>query len=477
MVQLNPPTDAVDQGAVANSNTAAETVSASERVARQRDFFATGQTRSRQFREAQLQKLKQAIEAHEDAILSALHKDLGKPEFEGFATEVTAKNDVDYALKHLKRWMSPRRVSTPLTLKPGRAYQQPEPLGVTLIISPWNYPFQLGIVPLIGAIAAGNCAILKPSEISPHTSALLAKLLSDTFDPDHIAVVEGDAQTSQALLAQKFDHIFFTGSTHIGRIVMKAAAEHLTPLTLELGGKSPCIVDANINLEVTAKRIVWGKFINAGQTCIAPDYLLVDQRIKSDLLNQIKQTVTDFYGDNPQTSPDYGRIVSDRHFQRLTGLISGDVIVGGGHHDGDRYIAPTVIDGVTAEHPAMAEEIFGPILPVVAYDNLEEAIAFINARPRPLAAYIFSKDKAVQQQILQQTGSGGVCINDTIKQVAIPDLPFGGVGDSGMGAYHGQASFDTFSHLKGVFKRPFWLDLPLLYPPYGDKLNFLKKAL
>ncbi|MEM8546252.1 MAG: aldehyde dehydrogenase family protein, partial [Cyanobacteria bacterium P01_H01_bin.119] len=277
MVQLNPPTDAVDQGAVANSNTAAETVSASERVARQRDFFATGQTRSRQFREAQLQKLKQAIEAHEDAILSALHKDLGKPEFEGFATEVTAKNDVDYALKHLKRWMSPRRVSTPLTLKPGRAYQQPEPLGVTLIISPWNYPFQLGIVPLIGAIAAGNCAILKPSEISPHTSALLAKLLSDTFDPDHIAVVEGDAQTSQALLAQKFDHIFFTGSTHIGRIVMKAAAEHLTPLTLELGGKSPCIVDANINLEVTAKRIVWGKFINAGQTCIAPDYLLVDQ--------------------------------------------------------------------------------------------------------------------------------------------------------------------------------------------------------
>jgi len=334
------------------------------------------------------------------------------------------------------------------------------------------------ISPLVGAIAAGNCAVLKPSEISTHTSSAIANLIQKTFDPAYIAVVEGDADTSKALLAEKFDHIFFTGGTAIGKIVMEAAAKHLTPVTLELGGKSPCIVDADTDLKDTAKRITWGKYLNAGQTCIAPDYLLVDRRIKSDLLTEVQKCVADFYGQEPEKSPDYARIISHRHFDRLVPLLrDGEIVTGGQTRPEDKYIAPTVIDGVSWDSPIMEEEIFGPILPVLEYQDLNDAIAQINARPKPLALYLFSKDKQKQQQVLQQTSSGGVCLNDTVMQVGVTTLPFGGVGDSGMGNYHGKASFDTFSHFKSVLKKGFWFDLNWRYPPYNGKLSLFKRII
>ncbi|MEO1123840.1 MAG: aldehyde dehydrogenase [Cyanobacteria bacterium J06635_15] len=446
-------------------------------IAEQRAFFATGKTRSRDFRRTQLLRLQQAIETHEAKITTALQADLGKPAFEAYATEIGPTKEIRYALKHLKRWMHPQKIPVPMSLQPGTAQRYPEPLGVVLIISPWNYPFYLGILPLVGAIAAGNCAILKPSELSPNTSEILTQIISTTFESDYISVIEGGVDTSQALLDQKFDHIFFTGSTHVGRIVMQAAAKQLTPVTLELGGKSPCVVDADIDVSVTARRIAWGKFINAGQTCIAPDYLLVDAKIKSDFLAALKQTLGKFYDDEPKASPDFARIVSDKHFQRLADLITGDVVIGGETDGRDRYIAPTVIDNVTPDHPAMGDEIFGPILPVLTYETLDDAIALINQRPKPLAAYVFSNNRTVQQRIQHETSSGGLCINHTVLQAAVADLPFGGVGDSGIGAYHGKASFDVFSHYKSVLKKPFWLDMSLLYPPYGDKLKLLKKLM
>lgn len=446
-------------------------------LAQQRAFFATGKTRSRDFRHAQLLRLLQAIETHESDIMAALQADLGKPAFEAYATELSAKQEIRHARKHLKRWMQPQKFAVPKTLQLSTAQSCPEPLGVVLLISPWNYPFQLGMMPLVGAIAAGNCAILKPSELSPHTAAVLTRVISATFEADYIAAIEGGVDTSQALLAQKFDHIFFTGSTQVGRIVMQAAAKQLTPVTLELGGKSPCVVDADVNLTVAARRIAWGKFMNAGQTCIAPDYLLVDSKIKPAFLAALRQTLQQFYGDDPQRSPDFARIISDRHYQRLTTLISGDVVIGGETDAGDRYIAPTVINNATADHPAMQDEIFGPILPVLDYDALDDAIAFINQRPKPLAAYVFSHNRAVQARMQQETSSGGLCINETMTHFGVTEMPFGGVGDSGIGAYHGKASFDRFSHYKGVLRKPFWLDLPLRYPPYGDKLKVLKKLM
>jgi acyl-CoA reductase-like NAD-dependent aldehyde dehydrogenase len=448
-------------------------------IQRQRQFFTSGATQPLRFRLAQLRQLRQVIVQHQDAVLQALQADLGKPNFEAYAAEIGVLREVDHALKHLKTWMKPRRSTTTIDQFPARAWVVPEPLGVALIISPWNYPFQLMISPMVGAIAAGNCAILKPSELAPHISAVMATLIRDNFDPDYLTVIEGGVDTSKALLAEPFDHIFFTGGTAIGKVVMKAAAEHLTPVTLELGGKSPCIVEPDIQLEYAAKRIVWGKFLNAGQTCIAPDYLLVNRAIKSDLLAAIQTTIQAFYGDDPGASPDYARIVSDRHFHRLTALIpnSGTLVVGGESRASDRYIAPTVLDNVPPDAPVMQDEIFGPILPVLEYDQVEEAIAFIKARPKPLALYLFSKNPAIQRQVLAHTSSGGVCINDTILQVGAPDLPFGGVGPSGMGSYHGKASFDTFSHYKSVLHRSFWMDVDVRYPPYTNKLNLLKKII
>lgn len=435
----------------------------------QREFFRTGQTRSLEFRQEQLAKLKRYILEFQDEVLAAVKADLNRSTFEGYF-EIAALSEIKYAQKHLKEWMQPKKVKTSIEQFPGSAFIQPEPLGVALVIAPWNYPFQLTMSPLVGAIAAGNCAIVKPSELAVNTSKVIAKIIRTAFDPEYIAVVEGDATTSQALLAEKFDHIFFTGGTEIGRIVMAAAAKHLTPVTLELGGKSPCIVDAEVNLEVAAKRIVWGKFINAGQICIAPDYLLVDRRIKTELLALIKQNIQAFYGENPIASPDFCRIISDRHFQRLAGFLdNGNVVIGAQTDAAQRYIAPTVLDNVTWDDPVMQDEIFGPILPVLTYDNLDEAIAQVIDRPKPLALYFFSNNAKHQDQVVAQTSSGGLCINDTVMQISLTELPFGGVGDSGIGAYHGKASFDLFSHYKSVLKKGLWFDLAWRYAPYTMK--------
>lgn len=453
-------------------------VEVNEIVWQQRNFFSTGKTKDIAFRIAQLQKLKQAILDNREQIIDALKADLNKAKFESFITELLVVKDIDRALKDIKYWVKPKKIATPLEQFPSIARIYPEPLGVVLIIAPWNYPFQLLISPLVGAIAAGNCAILKPSELAPHTSSVTAELFRKNFDPAYIAVVEGGVESSQQLLKEKFDYIFFTGGTAVGKIVMEAAAKHLTPVTLELGGKSPCIVDSEINLEHTARRIAWGKFINAGQTCIAPDYLLVDKTIKKDLLDGIKKSILEFYGDDPAKSSDYGRIINQRHFNRLAELVKeGEIIIGGQTDAESCYIAPTVIDRVSPDAPVMEDEIFGPILPVIEYNNLTEAISFINNRPKPLALYLFSKNQKYQERVLRETSSGGVCINDTIMHIGVPELPFGGVGDSGIGSYHGKASFDTFSHQKSVLKNSFFMDIKFRYPPYEGKLNLLKRIL
>ncbi|MFS0515525.1 aldehyde dehydrogenase [Nostoc sp. UIC 10607] len=447
-------------------------------IQNQREFFQTGKTKDVTFRIEQLINLKQAIIEHEQSIVEALQADLHKPEVETYLTEIGVIKEIDYAIKHLKTWTKPKKTAVSFDFFSYSARIYPEPLGVVLIIGPWNYPFQLIISPLVGAIAAGNCAIIKPSEIASHTSRIIAEIVAKYFDPAYIAVVEGGVEASQKLLAEKFDHIFFTGGTAVGKIIMAAAAKYLTPVTLELGGKSPCIVDTDINLEHTVRRITWGKFINAGQTCIAPDYLLVDKKIKKDLIDGLGKSLKEFYGDNPANSPDYARIISQKHFDRLVNFLKdGEVIIGGVAQASERYIAPTVIDNVSLEDSIMQEEIFGPILPIIEYTDIAEAIALINSRPKPLALYLFSQNKNLQKRVLQETSSGGVCINDTVMQVGVSSLPFGGVGDSGIGNYHGKASFDTFSHNKSVLQNSFWLDLKWRYAPYEGKLPLIKKLL
>ena len=442
---------------------------------RQRDFFATGATRGADFRLAQLRRLRQAIVRYQDDIVAAATADLGRPAFEGYF-EVGAISELDYVIQHLRDWMRPRPVALPLNQRPGSAWVQPEPLGVVLIIGPWNYPFQLIISPLVGAIAAGNCALLKPSELAPATSQVLAKLVAETFDPTYVALLEGGVETAQALLAERFDHILFTGGERVGKVVMQAAAQHLTPVTLELGGKSPCIVEPDTDLAVTARRIAWGKFLNAGQTCVAPDYLLVHERIKPALVEALKQVIQTAYGESPAQSPDFARIVNETQFDRLVGLLDrGTIRVGGQHSRPDCFIAPTLIDDITWDDPVMQEEIFGPILPILTYRSLDEAITAINQRPKPLALYLFTKDQATQNRVLHYTSAGSLCINDVILQVAVWTLPFGGVGRSGIGSYHGPHSFNTFSHLKGVLKKPFWMDLNWRYPPYEGKIPLFKR--
>ncbi|MEA5571814.1 aldehyde dehydrogenase [Calothrix sp. UHCC 0171] len=444
----------------------------------QRQYFRAGATKSVDFRIAQLQALKQVVIEHESEILEALKADLNKPEFEAYTSEFSfVIQEINYALKNIKNWAKTKKVSIPLILSPASAQMIPEPLGVVLIIGPWNYPFQLSLLPLIGAIASGNCAVIKPSEFAPHTSHLVAEIISKNFPQEYISVVEGDVEISKQLLQEKFDHIFFTGSTATGKIIMAAAAKHLTPVTLELGGKSPCIVDKEINLEVTARRIAWGKFYNAGQTCIAPDYVLINKDIKKEFLKNIEKCIQEFYGDNPKNSPDYARIINQRQFSRVANLLQGDIRIGGEINADELYISPTVIDNVTWEDTIMQDEIFAPILPVIEYVDINDVIDKINLRPKPLALYIFSKNKKFQQKILSETSSGGVCINDVIKQFSASNLAFGGVGDSGIGSYHGKASFDTFSHYKSVVNRKFFLDASILYAPYAGKLSLLKKLL
>lgn len=447
-------------------------------IRKQRDFFKTGKTKDVAFRLAQLKTLKQAVVEQQPAIIEALRADLNKPEFEAYAIEVGVLKEIDYAIKHIKSWTKPKKAAIGIEQFPGFGRIYAEPLGVVLIIGPWNYPFQLIISPLVGALAAGNCAMLKPSEIAPHSSHVLADIIQKYFDPAYIAVVEGGIETSQQLLAEKFDHIFFTGGTAIGKTVMQAAAKHLTPVTLELGGKSPCIVDSEINIEYTARRITWGKFINAGQTCIAPDYILVNKKIKQDLLDSIKKCIREFYGNEPAASPDYARIINQKHFLRLVEFLkNGEIIIGGETNSAERYIAPTMIDNVSLSDPVMQDEVFGPILPIVEYNDLTEAINIINEKAKPLALYLFSNNKNLQQRVLQETTSGGVCINDCVMQVGVSSLPFGGVGDSGIGSYHGKASFDTFSHYKSVLNRSMLLDPKLRYAPYQGKLQLLKRII
>lgn len=448
-----------------------------EAIANQRAFFATGKTKSYDFRIAQLHKLLDLIQKNDQLILDAVYTDLRKPAIEGYGSEVLITlSEIKYTLKHLKAWMKPQKVGTPINLFPSSSYIHTEPLGVALIVAPWNYPFALTIQPLIGAIAAGNCAVLKPSEHTPHTSSAIAKIINDNFDPNFIIAIEGGIETNQALLAERFDHIFFTGGTAIGKIIMEAAAKHLTPVTLELGGKSPCIVDAECNLDITAKRIVWGKFYNAGQTCVAPDYLLVQKSIKPLLIEKLIAYINIFFGDNPQQSPDLARIINDRQFDRLVSLLNeGKILIGGDSARSDRFISPTLIDGVSPNAKIMAEEIFGPILPILEYDQISEAIAFVNSQPKPLALYFFSNSKSKQEKILQEVSFGGGCFNDTIMHLGNPELPFGGVGNSGIGNYHGKATFDTFSHRKSVLKNSFRFDLKFRYPPYTMTLDALKK--
>jgi len=443
----------------------------------QRSYFASGITKDPSFRLDQLKVLRNAIRSCEDAILHALQQDLRKPAFEAYGGDIAiVVNEIDHAVRHLRRWAKPRRVRTPLAHLPARCFVRSEPYGVALIIGPWNFPVQLLLTPLVGAMAAGNCAVLKPSIAAPHTSRVIAQVIAEHFDPAYCSVVEGGAESAQMLLEERFDTVFFTGGPATGKLVMAAAAKHLTPVTLELGGKNPCIVDADADLGVAARRIVWGKFFNAGQSCVAVDYLLVDRRVKQELLSRIISTVRSFYGEDPSQSPDFARIVDELHFDRLARLLAaGEVLIGGTTDRAARYIAPTVIDGITGSEPIMEDEIFGPLLPVIEYGDLAEAIDFVNSGRGLL--YVFSRDRARQEEVLHRTSSGGACINDTVIHETITGLPFGGIGDSGLGAYHGRASFDAFSHERSIVRNGFLLDNLLRYPPYRDRLRWLKKLL
>ncbi|MCB9610944.1 MAG: aldehyde dehydrogenase family protein [Sandaracinus sp.] len=444
-----------------------------------RERFDSGITRSIDWRLRQLDAIGRFVEERESEILAALKSDLGKPEIEAFSAEVSfVANDVAHAKKHLRGWMKAEKVSSPLVVQPGQSFIVREPLGVALIISPWNYPFQLLMAPLVSAIAAGNCAVLKPSEVSPATSALFAKWIPRYLD-GCVKVVEGGVPETTRLLEQRFDHIFYTGNGKVARIVMAAAAKNLTPVTLELGGKSPCIVDASADLDVTAKRIVLGKFYNAGQTCVAPDYVLVEESVHDALLNRLVATIRSFYGDDPQRSPDLARVVNERHLQRLVRLLEGQTIACGGQHDAkDRFLAPTVLRDVSPDSDVMQEEIFGPILPVIAVPHVDAAITFVNRRDKPLALYVFSQRESVQAKVRDRTSSGGMSINHVWLHLAVPELPFGGVGESGMGAYHGKHGFEAFSHRKAVLKKPTQIDPSIMYPPYTEsKQKWMKRLL
>lgn len=444
-------------------------------ILKQRDFFSFGKTMDYGHRRYLLKKLKRLILEYEQEIGLALKKDLNKCEFESYVAEVAfVIGEIDLALKRLKKWMRPTRVASPKLQFPARSFISSIPFGTVLIIGPWNYPFHLILAPLVGAIAAGNNVVLKPSELASATSSVVARLINENFDTAEICVVEGGVKETTELLEQKFDYIFYTGSKEIGKIIMKKAAEHLTPVTLELGGKSPCIVMPDIDLKITAKRIVWGKFINAGQTCLTPDYLLVEKSIKKQLIAEIKLVIKEFFGSNSKQSPDYGRIINERHFNRLNKLIDQNQIIEGGDQDVDTlFISPTLLES-SLDSKVMEEEIFGPLLPIIEVSGISEALDIIQRKERPLAIYLFSKNKRIQDLVIQETSSGGLLINDTIVHITNPLLPFGGIGPSGIGAYHGKFSFDTFSHKKSVMKRFFWLDIPLRYPPYLGKLKFVR---
>lgn len=441
-------------------------------------FFNTQQTKDISFRKEQLKKLSKAIKSYESDILEALYTDLGKNKVEAYATEIgiTLKS-IKNARKELKNWTKTKNVDTPLYLFPTKSYIKKEPYGTVLIIAPFNYPFQLVFEPLIGAIAAGNTAIIKPSELTPNVARVIKRLINETFDANYIEVIEGGIEETKTLIHLPFDYVFFTGSENVGKIVYQAASENLVPVTLEMGGKSPVIVDETANIKVASERICFGKFTNAGQTCVAPDYILVHESVKDDLITALSKTLREFYGQNIQQSPDYGRIVNLKHYHRLTSLLNSAQmnIVFGGHSDEDeRYIEPTLLDHVTNDSAIMQEEIFGPILPILTYQSLDEAIAFIHQRPKPLSLYLFSEDENATQRVINELSFGGGAINDTLMHLANPKLPFGGVGASGMGRYHGKYSFDTFTHEKSYIFKSTRLESGVHLPPYKGKFKYIK---
>lgn len=446
----------------------------------QSDFFYSGTTQEVDFRKNALKKLQGAVKTYESRIIEGLRKDLGKSGFESYAAEIgLVYEELRFHIRNVEKWSRGERVSTNQVVNFWSSSRiVPEPFGNTLIIAPWNYPFQLVMMPLIGAISAGNTAVIKPSEFTPTTAAVLEEMIASVFDEKYIVVVNGDADTSAALLKLKWDKIFFTGSPRVGQIVAEAAASMLTPVTLELGGKSPSVVTETAKIDVAAKRIIWGKMLNAGQTCIAPDYVLVHEKVKDQFVDRLIYWIEHFYGEKAENSPDFPRIVNERHTQRIKKYIeNSDVLYGGKVIEEERFIAPALLEVKDMDTPVMQDEIFGPVLPIVTYKNLEEVLAFINSRPKPLALYLFSEDSKEHIQILKHTSSGSMGINETVMQVANNRLPFGGVGNSGTGNYHGKFSFDCFSHQRSVLKKITWLDIPLRYPPYGNKLKLVRKFL
>ena len=448
-------------------------------IQQQRDFFNSGQTLDIETRLDALNRLQQAVREMQDEILAALQADLGKSPFEGYMSEVgMVLDEVAYIKKHLRKFARPQRIKTPMAQFSAKSYIKPSPYGVVLIISPWNYPFYLAIGPLVDALAAGNVVLIKPSANSPATSQAIQKLVSRCFQKEYVSVIQGSRETNKNLLDQQFDHILFTGSRGVGKLVMEKASKHLTAVTLELGGKSPCIVDKTADLKTAAARIAFGKFLNLGQTCVAPDYLLVHEDIKDQFLVYLTAEIRKQYGERPLDNPNYGHIVNDKQFQRLLGLIEEDNVLIGGEHDDRRRIAPTVMTDVTLNSPIMQEEIFGPILPILTFRTNEDIYEVISRHPTPLALYLFSTDKHMQEAITSRVSFGGGCINDTIIHLATSEMGFGGVGQSGMGSYHGKAGFDTFTHYKSIVNKANWIDLPMRYQPYTDfKMKLIKMFL
>lgn len=456
-----------------------ECMSISSIVNKQKEYFYKGHTRSLETRKNNLKKLYEGIQRFEDEIFQALKLDLNKSVHESFTTEIGyVLKEISFQMKHISSWSKPKRVRTALTHFGSKGKVVPEPYGVTLIIAPWNYPFQLAIAPLVGALAAGNTVVLKPSELTPNVSKVLTRMLGELFPEELVSVVEGGAEESTALLKEPFDYIFFTGSVGIGKVVMEAAAKKLTPLTLELGGKSPCIVHKDAKLDVTARRIVWGKFLNAGQTCVAPDYMYVHSSVKEQLIEALRHEITEQYGENPLNNESYVRIVSERHFERLcTFLKDGKTVIGGNYKKETLHIEPTVVTDITWQDAVMEDEIFGPILPIIEYDKIEEVIETIQHHPKPLALYVFSEDRKVQEKVTSNISYGGGCINDVVYHLATPYLPFGGVGSSGLGSYHGEQSFRTFSHYKSILSQSTAFDMKIRYSSTKSALKFIRKLL
>jgi NAD-dependent aldehyde dehydrogenases len=448
-------------------------------VQKQHDYFTKGETLELSFRRNALIQLQTAIKKYEAEILEALHKDLNKAPFEGYASEVgIIYTELKDAIHNLNRWNRKKKVRTPIVHFLSHSYMVSEPYGTVLILSPWNYPFQLTIAPLIGAIAGGNCVTVKPSAYSPNTSAMITKLLRECFEERYIAVVEGGREANQELLDQPFNYIFFTGSVAVGKKVMEAASKNLTPVTLELGGKSPCIVDKDANINLAAKRIIWGKTLNSGQTCVCPDYLLVHKDVKKDLLEAMKKYSKEFFGEMPCQNEEYPKIINQKHFDRLKGLLTnGKIIIGGEYNEETLQISPTILDQVTWNDPVMEEEIFGPILPVLEFEDMNDVITMVNSHPKPLALYLFTNNKIIEDQVISRVSFGGGCINDTLVHLATSYMPFGGVGESGMGGYHGKWSFDTFTHQKSIMKKSNLIDVNIRYAPYKNKMKLLKKLM